>query len=171
VAVLPPKSEVVPVVEAAGTVVEEGTPKLDAPCDANGVADPVPVCGDASPVSISSSLADTAESGALVAASLRADPKVDPNMDDPEAAGALSLPPWDGSGLKELSNLKGVEPKTLPDGFSWLPKTLPAGFDGKAVSVEVDPKALPAPARVPPLPKTLPPVLLLLLPAREAKPP
>ena len=67
--------------------------------------------------------------------------------------------------------MKGVEPKTLPDGFSWAePKTLPEGFDGKAVSVEPDPKALPAPASLPPLPKMLPPVLPLL-PAREANPP
>lgn len=67
--------------------------------------------------------------------------------------------------------MKGVEPKTLPDGFSWAdPKTLPEGFGGKAVSVEVDPKALPVPASLPPLPKTLPPVLPLL-PARDANPP
>lgn len=163
-----PKTEVVPDIGAAGAV-EVTAPNLDAA----GVIGVAGCASVASPVSISSSLAETAESGALFPASLRADPKADPNMEDPEAAGALSLSPWaEGSGLNELCNLKGVDPKTLPAGFSWVaPKTLAAGFEGKAVSVEPVPKALPAPASLPPLPKTLAPALLLLLLAREAKPP
>lgn len=73
-----PKTEVAP-------VVEDGAPNLAGAGVADGVVDPA--FGDSSegsPVSISSS-------GTLFPASLRADPKADPNMDDPEGAGALLL--------------------------------------------------------------------------------
>lgn len=80
--------------------------------------------------------------------------------------------------MNELSSLNGVDPKTLPAGLSGVePNALPEAFDEKAVSAEPDPNAppvpnaLPVPASLPPLPKTLDPVLLVLLPAREANPP
>lgn len=82
--VLAPKIEVVPLVGAAPNFEPD-------PSVADGVVDSTSVPGDTSPVSMSSSLAVAEASGALLPASLRADPKADPNMDEPEGAGAVSF--------------------------------------------------------------------------------
>lgn len=91
-------------------------------------------------------------------ASVRADPNPLPNG-DPDAAGLLASSCAAGSGLNELSNLKGVEPNGVEVGVSCLA----AKGDSEVVLV---PNGLGDGWL--PLPNALPP---LLLPAKEANPP
>lgn len=145
-----------------GAGVDVGVVDSGLDCAGNSDDDFDLACGVSSVASISSSLVAVVgvETAGLLAASVRAEPKALPNKEDPDNGAGLALSSFaDGSGLNELSSLKGVEAKRPPEGLSCR--------GGKAVSaLELDPNGFDDLVA---LPKTLP--VLLLLFATDAKPP
>jgi hypothetical protein len=100
-------------------------PKIDCCGFACGVCSPDPSA------SISSSLEARGDTSAFLLAASRAEPNPLPNKEPPAPAEGFSLASLaEGSGLKELSNLKGSDANSPPEGFSLSSVFGAKGFGG-----------------------------------------